>query len=234
MYCVFYQFLIDLAKMKKVLFWPAILVSVIVFIVAVSKLPEGAQAPRGDTPSVSVGSPSEVSDADNKKGAENPRVVVIEYSDFQCPFCAQYAPHLEQLTKDFPNEVVVIYRHFPLSTIHPNSQKAAFASEAAANQGKFWEMHDILFERQEEWSDALAPEPFFEGFAREIGLDLEQYRVDFESDEVSSRVREDAAEATSIGLNSTPSLFINGDAGAFGADYDSLKNAVNSALSQTE
>lgn len=94
----------------------------------------------------------EVKVNDNVKGSREAKAVLIEYSDFQCPACQVYYPVVKQLTEELGNEILVVYRHFPLTTIHPNALPAAKAAEAAGKQGKFWEMHDMLFDKQSEWS----------------------------------------------------------------------------------
>ena len=95
----------------------------------------------------------EAGEEDRVKGNEEAGVVLIEYSDFQCPACGSYYPIVKALSEEFPEELLIVYRHYPLTNIHPNAFSAAKASEAAANQGKFWEMHDMLFERQAEWAN---------------------------------------------------------------------------------
>lgn len=94
----------------------------------------------------------EITDPEHTKGSENPKVIIVEFSDFQCPACAGFTPFMEQVLNDYPENVALQYRHFPLDMIHPYADAAARAAEAAAAQGKFWEMHDLLFERQQDWS----------------------------------------------------------------------------------
>lgn len=152
----------------------------------------------------------EVSDSEWIKGDRQAQVTLIEYSDFQCPACKSYYPMVDRLSSEVSEGLRIVYRHFPLLSIHPNAEGAARASEAAGRQGKFWEMHDKLFENQERWSSDGTPEDKFEGFAEEIGLDAERYRVDYESDEVKEAVDSDLASGNRIGLNSTPSFLLNG------------------------
>ena len=137
-------------------------------------------------------------------------VVLIEYGDFQCPACGVFHPIVSQLKQEFGDRVAFVYRHFPLRSIHPNAEPAARATEAAGMQGKFWEMHDILFERQTEWANQLGAIGIINGYAEELGLDLEQYGADLVSDEVADLVAEDLASANRNGLNSTPTFVING------------------------
>lgn len=150
-----------------------------------------------------------VSSNDWSRGNPDAQVSVIEYGDFQCPACGSYHPIIKQLEEEFSDRVVFSFRHFPLRQIHPNAEPAARAAEAAGKQGKFWEMHDILFERQNEWSNQLGAIGKINEYAQELGLDMEQFNADLVSDEIKDLVNADHSEATGAGLNSTPSFFIN-------------------------
>jgi len=147
-----------------------------------------------------------------KNAAANPAVTIIEYADFQCPGCAAISPLLRQIGEAYPEDVEVIYRYFPLNSIHPNAQKSAEAAEAAGTQGKFWEYHDLLFERQTDWSalDATAARDFFVALAEELGLDSDQFAADLDSGAFAERVSASEQEATSLGLPGTPSAIVNG------------------------
>lgn len=164
------------------------------------------------------------------KGEQNAAVTVIEYSDFQCPACATYAPLISQLTEDLEGKVKVIYRHLPLFTIHNNALDAAKAAEAAGIQGKFWEMHDLLFENQEDWSDEGSPRDKFVKYAETLELDIAKFEADFESSEVEDKVNEDLSTANRLRLNSTPTFFINGKKIRSPSSYDDFKSKVEDAL----
>ena len=144
------------------------------------------------------------------RGNAQASVVLVEYGDFECPACKSYVPMLEQLKQEFGDRVAFVYRHFPLRSIHPNANSAAQAAEAAALQGKFWEMHDMLFEKQEEWAKNQNPEELFEEYAALLELDLEQFREAMRSDEVRDRVEDDFQSAVRHGLSSTPTFFLDG------------------------
>lgn len=135
--------------------------------------------------------------------------VLIEYSDFQCPACAQYQPVIKQFLEENP-EVTFVYRHFPLKQIHKNAVSAAIAAEAAANQGKFFEMHDMLFERQNEWSNNGLPKSYFVGLAEELGLDVDTFEKDLSDPELASWVEFNYESAIKFNLRGTPSFFLNG------------------------
>ena len=150
---------------------------------------------------------------DHVKGlpAASSTVVVMEYSDFQCPACKSYYPVVRQIVTEFEDQITFVYRHFPLTTIHPNAEFAARAAEAASKQGKFWEMHDLLFEKQNEWSSASDIASIFDSYATLLGLDVEQFDKDFRSGEVKDLVKAERAHAIKSGLQGTPTFFVNGE-----------------------
>lgn len=145
------------------------------------------------------------------KGNADSEITLVEYSDFQCPACKSAAPQIKSLIEEFGDKFQLEYRHFPLRSIHPNAQISAQAAEAAGMQGKFWEMHDKLFEKQEEWSESFNPKKFFKQYAEEIGINGERLIFDLESDKVKEIVNAQFDEATSLGLPGTPSFVLNGE-----------------------
>lgn len=148
---------------------------------------------------------------DYTKGAATSTVVLVEYLDFECEACGAYYPIVKSLEKQFGEEITFVARYFPLPG-HRNGLPAALAAEAAGRQGKFWEMHDLLFERQKEWGEKQVPTPeVFEGFAAELGLDMDKFRADVASPEVKARVQRDMDAGRALGVNSTPSFFLNGE-----------------------
>lgn len=170
---------------------------------------EDANAPTGDT----AGDPTVVRADDWRKGnTVDPAVTVIEYADFQCPGCAAFAPLLEQLVTTHPEDVQLVYRYFPLNSIHPNAQKSAEAAEAAGAQGKFWEYHALLFERQTAWSslDEAAARQFFIDLANELELDVDQFTTELDEGAYAERVSASEQEAMALGLPGTPSAIVNG------------------------
>ncbi len=150
-----------------------------------------------------------ITSEDNVKGNENAKVTLVEWSDFQCPACRAYAPILEDLVKQYPNDVRIVYKHFPLKSIHFRAQDAAQASEAAARQGKFWEMAQLLFAGQDLWSKDKGSSRF-EEYALALGLDLVKFKQDYESEEVKNAVESDYKEGLLLKINSTPTFYLNG------------------------
>jgi protein-disulfide isomerase len=131
-------------------------------------------------------------------------VTVVEFADFECPACSSMVGLLDGLVRDFPEHVKVSFKHYPL-TYHPNAELAAHAAVAAQQQGKFWEMHHKMYQNQR----ALTLQDL-EGYARELGLDLERFRVDLTSAQTAARVKREYAEGTRIGVKGTPTVFIDG------------------------
>ena len=138
-------------------------------------------------------------------------VVLIEYVDFQCPVCQTYHPIVQQLEQDFSGELVVISRHFPLESFHLNAFAAAVATEAAGRQGAFDAFGDLLFEQQDAWEFAADPQPFFEDYATQLGLDLVQFRADQTDPTLADRVQRDLDAVTALGGTGTPTFFLNGE-----------------------
>lgn len=149
-------------------------------------------------------------ETDHVRGNRDAQVVLVEYFDFQCPACGAYAPIIKALEADYGERVAFVARYFPLPQ-HENGMTAALAAEAAGQQGKYWEMHDLLFANRETWSAASgSATEIFEGYAAQIGLDVAQFRADRASEVVRARVERDYQEGKTIGVDSTPSFFLNG------------------------
>lgn len=160
-------------------------------------------------PTVAV-SESATAIGDHVYGNKSSKVILIEYGDFQCPGCGGAFPQLKTIKDQYKGEIAFIFRNFPLNTIHPNALAAATAAEAAGLQGKFWEMHDALYENQTAWSgiDASKRTDSFAGYAEDIGLDVEKFRTDLKDPKVAAKISRDRALGTRIKVNSTPTLYI--------------------------
>lgn len=150
-------------------------------------------------------------------------VVVVEFSDFQCPACQAVQDPLKQILAKYEGKVQFVYRDFPLTNIHKNAQMAAQAAEAAYQQGKFWEMHDRLFEKQPEWSGLEDPSEKFGEYVGELGVDKDQWRRDVDSQQTKDVVMKDLLAATQYRLTGTPTFFVNGIKTEFGQIEAKLK-----------
>src|SRR6266581_3945417 len=115
-------------------------------------------------------------------------VVLEEYGDYQCPPCGQLYPDLKQIEKEYGDQVQIVFHHFPLMKIHKNALLAAHAAEAARNQNKFWEMHDLLYRNQKEWSDLADPRPVFITYAKQLGLNIDSFNRDLEANQIDKKI----------------------------------------------
>ena len=158
------------------------------------------------------------------RGPESARVSIIEFSDFQCPFCSRVTPTMDKLVTEYGDQVRIVFKNLPLS-IHPKAQAAHAAAEAAHRQGKFWEMHDRIFANQR----ALEPE-VFEGYAEAMGLDMDRYRADVASSDVKKRIGDDMVEAQKLGVSGTPGFFINGRFVSGAQPFETFKRLVDEEL----
>ena len=143
------------------------------------------------------------------RGPTDAPVTLEEFGDFQCPPCGRLAGAISQMEQDYHPHLRVIFRDFPLA-VHQHAHEAALAAEAAGLQGNFWEMHDLLYREQSAWSTAPDAQLLFERYAGVIGLDVARFKKDMESEQVKARVAADQRHGTSLGVTSTPAIFING------------------------
>lgn len=165
------------------------------------------------------------------RGQSGATITIVEFSDFQCPACRAAEPTVQQVLAKYPDKVVLIYRHFPLMSIHPFAELAARASEVVDEQGKFWEYHDKLFEKQPEWTalgsqdkvkDQLAQ------YAEELGIDKQDFLEKIESDHIKSAVAEDLQTANQLKLQATPTFFVNGQQTAAPQLQSTVESIINS------
>jgi protein-disulfide isomerase len=143
-------------------------------------------------------------------------VTLLEYGDYECPFCGQYYPTVKQIEQQYDSLIHFQFRNFPLTSLHPNAFAGARAAEAAALQNKFWQMHDTLYDNQDPngksgWVASSDPlNNYFVNFAKQIGLNVDQFKTDFASDKVNAIVNADLGAANKLGLTGTPTFFLDG------------------------
>jgi protein-disulfide isomerase len=166
-----------------------------------------------------------VSASDHVIGPALAPVTLVEYGDYECPHCAAAHPVVTELRHRLGNVLRFAFRHFPLTRIHPHAQRAAEAAEAAGAQGRFWQMHDLLFENQSalEDSDLIL-------YADALGLDVQRFQLELVGGVHLPRVREDFLSGVRSGVNGTPTFFINGVRHDGGYELSSLESAVRAAL----
>lgn len=163
-------------------------------------------------PTVSNGDVANIalSETDHVRGAKDGKVTLVEFGDFQCPACASYEPIVKQVLADNKDTLKLVYRHFPLTQIHRNALSAAIATESAGMQGKFWEMHDILYEKQGEWGNALNAREYYSIYATTIGLDVKKFQAELDNPTLEAKVLAEFKEGVRLGVQGTPSFFLNG------------------------
>lgn len=216
------------AKMREMfrrgMIWFSVIAGIGAFVGLMIFLVSQSSAPSGSGPVAAV------TDTDWSKGGKDAKVTVVEYGDFQCPACGSYYPIVKNLNKEFGDKLRIVFRHFPLTQIHPNAQMAAQAAEAAGLHGKFWEMHDLLFEKQKDWSSLSDPKPKFRTYAEQIGLDGNQFDKDLTSAQVKDLVAEDVRTANAAKVNATPTFFLNGASITSPGNYDAFRTLINKEL----
>jgi protein-disulfide isomerase len=209
---------------------------VIVAAVALATIGSGAMLYRAKRPQLQA-IPEKLSARSNAESAHvrgNPDapVTLEEFADFQCPPCGSFAGFGEELLKEYDSRLRIVFRNFPL-TLHEHAREAALAAEAAGLQGHFWEMHDVLYREQANWSKAPNARELFESYAGTIGLNLDQFRKDMDGEKARERVDADHARGDSLGIKITPTLYINNQpVDAKDKNPAGVRAAINAALEQ--
>ncbi len=166
----------------------------------------------------------------NKLYPENKKVTIVEFGDFQCPACAAAHPIIKTILSDYSGKVNLVSRNYPLPQ-HKNAKVAARAAEASGAQGKYFEMFDSLYQNQSQWENESDPTEIFAGYAAEIGLNVDQFRNDLKSDKFDEKISKDIIDGNSVGVNSTPTFFINNQKVST-YDYNTLKSIIEEQLNK--
>ena len=211
----------------RIMFWALIVIGISGTLFGLSAT---AGSKPGDTPKEVKIYADKISQYDWVKGSRAASVVLVEYSDFQCPACGAYYPIVKRVSEEYGDRIAIVYRNFPLTTIHKNAQRAAYAAEAAGEQGKFWEMHDKLFEGQKDWSEGGDPQKFFDAYATALDLDVERFKKDMDSQSVKDKVASDAESAERFEVQGTPTFFLNGKKLDSLRGFDDFKEVIDEAL----
>lgn len=209
-----------------------LLVSLGLVLGAVFFLSQSSTSSNSKTSSVPKSDLIKINQTDWVTGKKDSQIVLIEYLDFQCPACRVYDPVVKQLEEDYKGRVAFVYRHFPLN-IHQNSRISAKAVEAAGKQGQFFKMKDIIYENQEQWSASSNPQDFFVKYAADLGLNVEQFKLDLESKALEEKINADTAAGLSLGVNATPTFFLNGQKIQPGS-LPEFKNLLDEALASID
>lgn len=158
------------------------------------------------------------------KGSDTAKVTIVEFSDYQCPFCGQAEGLVNQVIEAYPKDVRLVFKQFPLTSIHPQAMPASKAALAAGRQGKFWEMHKLIFENQR----TLGPEKFKE-LAEQLQLDVPQFQKDMESPEIAAQIQREMQEAKAADVTGTPTIFVNGKR-LMNRSFDGFKQMIEASM----
>ena len=181
--------------------------------------------PNNENPQLSV----PVSGKDHAEGSENAQVTLVEYGDYECPYCGEAYKIVKKIQEQMGEKLRFVFRNFPLAQSHPHAMHAAEAAEIAAENGKFWEMHDALYENQNALDDAS-----LKSYAKEIGLNAGKFSEDLESGKFEEKVQADFMSGVESGVNGTPTFFINGARHNGSFDYENLLEALENAESKSK
>lgn len=207
----------------------------IVIVLAVFGLAISSSKKNGTT-SRKIEDPTVVQADDHIRGKTDSKVYLITYGDYECPVCNAWEPGIQSIKEEYGDRVAFVFRNFPLTDKHVNAFAAARAAEAAGLQGKFWEMHDMLYARWSEWEgDNKSAQSKFESYAEELGLDMAKFKSDYQSAEVADRINSDLESAAKVGADGTPTFLLNGqkvEPGAASTGKDKLKQFLGAKLAQ--
>lgn len=169
-----------------------------------------------------------VKEDSNKITADSAKVTIVEFGDYQCPACNAAHPIVKQILKDYQGKVNFVFRHFPLPQ-HQNAIIAAQAAEAAGEQDKYWEMHNKLYEDQNSWAESNNPLEIFVKYAQDLNLNVDQFKASISSNKHQQKILNDKNDGTSLGINSTPTFYINGiKTDGFG--YNEFKESIEKSF----
>lgn len=179
--------------------------------------------------------------ADHATGSTENKILFVEYGDYQCPSCGSAFPHLNTIMEEYGKDITFVFRNFPLTSIHPNARAAAGVAEAAGLQGKYWEMHDMLYENQNDWNslDAKRRTDIFNGYANTLGLNLDTFKADLTKSEINKKISFDMALGKKESVSATPTFFLNGEklddetsSGIVQGNLDKVKAKLDALISK--
>lgn len=162
---------------------------------------------------------------DHAQGPPDARITLVEYGDYECPYCGEAYPIVKRVQKELGKNLRFVFRNFPLSESHPHAVRAAHAAEAAALQGRFWEMHDTLYDNQQRLDEVQ-----LRRYAEQRGLDVKRFALDLDSEAVAARVKSDFLSGVRSGVNGTPSFFVGGARYDASWDHDALLSYLQGLL----
>lgn len=157
-------------------------------------------------------------------------ITMVEYGDFECPACKTYHPVVKQVLATFPDQLKLVFKNFPLTTVHPNAQAAAVAAEAAGRQDKFFQFVDVLYDKQDEWAGLDNPQSKFEEYAKDLSLNLATFQKDQKDPVVAKLIEDEKNEGIQNGVTGTPSFYIDGKKIENPATFDAFKKIVGDEI----
>lgn len=181
----------------------------------------------------SSGSSSNTSKATNHvEGKGQANVTLVEYGDYECPYCEQYYPIVKQVVAKYNDQIKFQFVNFPLVSIHQNAFAGARAAEAAAAQNKFWQMHDLLYDNQNQWAQSSSPTKYFKQYAQQLGLNADKFDKDYSSNAVNDAINADMAKGNKLNIQGTPTFLLNGKQINVTASASSFETQIQQAINQ--
>ncbi len=214
-------------KIKKILIWIIVLFSILGTVVGFVKLFTAGGGLTSQTVNITVDA------SDWQKGNKESKVVLVEYSDFQCPACAFYHEDVKKILGEFGDKINFVYRHYPLIQIHKSAYLAAQLAEAAGMQGKFWEIHDQLFETQNSWSKENNPKDTFMVIVDKFGLNKKKMEEDINQSAVKNKIDNNIKSGDEYGVNATPTFFLNGNKLKDINSFEDFRNIIKQEIEKT-
>lgn len=205
--------------------------TVAILVGAVFFLSKSSPPISNSTPTASMDPKLLIREDSYKIATDSAKVTIVEFGDYQCPACRQAYPTVKRVIKDYSGKINFVFRNFPLPQ-HKNAQISAEAAEAAGVQGKFWQMHDKLYENQDQWAESDQPLDVFLNYATELSLDVTKFQTDVIDKRYIQKITQDQNDGDGLGINATPTFFINQQKIEGVPSYDDFKNKIDSELAK--
>ncbi len=184
------------------------------------------------TASTSNSSASSAKPSDHVEGQGSTGVTLVEFGDYECPFCGEYYPTVKAIVKQYFSQITFQFVNFPLVTIHPNAFAGARAAEAASMMGQFWQMHDLLYQNQNQWVSASNPLPYFMLYAKSLGLNTNTFVKDYNSEAVNNVINADITKGNNLGIDATPTFYLDGKQIQPANSITAFQTLINAAIAK--
>ena len=225
----------NLKELRKRTIWRTTAIWATVALgIAVSVLDVMAQSRGSESASPADALRDPVLPGDWRQGASEAKVVLVEYGDYQCGPCAHYNLLMEKAMVEYGSRVALVFRHFPLRRTHPHAELAARAAEAAGRQGRYWQMHAVLYHRQREWAEVQNPRAVFMGYVQLLGMDAARFVSDLDDQEIAGKVESDYQSGIRAKVDGTPTLFVQGRRAPLAGSYAQLRLMLEEALGRAD